>query len=71
MKKITNTSFQSYFLQLWCNGVSREYFIRPKRFVVVEEGANSSILENLINRRVLKVEYISSKNPVKETQKKK
>lgn len=58
MKKITNTSMQGILLTFFTSEGEKNYFLKPKATVVVPVAYNSIVLDNLLKRRILKVQII-------------
>jgi len=68
MKKITNTSLQGIFLTFF-DGGEKTYFIKPKTNIVVPNSHTSIVLDNLVKRRILKVQMIQDESVVNTPEK--
>jgi len=58
MKKITNTSLQGIVLTFFTPEGEKNYFLKPKAAVIVPVSYKSIVLDNLVKRRILKVQII-------------
>jgi len=59
MKKITNSSTQSVFINFNVKGSQKSYFLTPGKFIIVPESYNNPSLNNLIKKRVLNCKIVN------------
>ena len=64
MKKITNTSMQGILLTFFSSEGEKNYFLKSKSSVIVPSSYNSIVLDNLVKRRMLKVQMIQDESVV-------
>lgn len=63
MKRITNTSMQGFEIILKTPKGIQETYLRPKQSIVVPDTHVSAIVNNLLARRMVRVETVNSDLP--------